>query len=215
MKARLEPGDAVNDAPVRIFVELQSSQPATGLVLECISPPGFEVTPRNVALPEFQKQFTSSAFTLRRSGKTAEVGQQNTLIVRVLSADQKAAIAEASVSFSYVKRIPIWEYLLLGFFGIALGYAIRLLIKVLQTVPAPALAPDPNAPQPGTITQWVQKHYYFVDCSVTLVIGLLSLTLLLKNDHVPDSGLYWYSALGAGVALGLLANSELVSKLGR
>jgi 4-amino-4-deoxy-L-arabinose transferase-like glycosyltransferase len=60
----------------------------------------------------------------------------------------------------------------------------------------------------GPITRFVQKNYYLVDCSVTLVVGLLSLTLLIKNNHAPDSGFYWYTAFGAGIGLGLLTNSD-------
>jgi hypothetical protein len=38
--------------------------------------------------------------------------------------------------------------------------------------------------------QILKKHYYLVDCSVTLVIGLFVLLYLIKDGHVPDSAAY-------------------------
>lgn len=214
LKAHLEPSDVVNQEAVQLLVEVQSTQLATNLRLEVTPPPGFQAKPTTpITLPSFQGHYTVPTISIQRSNGPMSIGQR-TLMVRVLSGDDKAstALAETSVPFAYKSRISIPFYLFAGGLGILMGYGLRLLIKVLQAVPTPSPAPVPG-PAPGPITAFVQKNYYLVDCGVTMAVGLLSLTILLKDNHVPESGLYWYSALGAGVALGLLTNSELLSKL--
>jgi hypothetical protein len=217
VKAHLEPADVVNSDAAKLIVEVQSNQPTSNLHLEFSAPPGFQITPsQSVGLPTFQGHYTSTFASVVRSD-SPPVGTHSVLVRAVSGAGAgSAAVADATVSFAYISRIPIWSYLLLGAIGIVIGYVLRLLIGTLKTVPAPPLAPQAEGgggPAVGPITTFVQQHYYFVDCAVTLTVGLLSLTLLLKNNHVPDTGLYWYSTLGSGVALGLLTNSELLSKL--
>jgi hypothetical protein len=105
-------------------------------------------------------------------------------------------------------------YLGLGALGILVGYLLRVLMKVLSTTTAPA--PDPTADPPpvlGPIGRFVASHYYQVDCLVTLVLGLAALLFLVKDGHLPDNGVVWYGALLMGLALGLLTNSELITKL--
>jgi len=217
LKARLEPGNVVNTEPSQLIVELQPASPISGLHLEIVPPVGFQVKPSAlIDLPMIQGHYTMSSAFIIRSDTHAEIGA-HTVYVRAVNGPGPGAtmIADGSVSFDYVSRISIWVYFLLGGVGILIGYCLRIFVKVLQSVPEPSPQP-PGAgggQAPGPITRFVQKHYYFVDCGVTLVVGLISLSLLVKNNHVPDSGLYWYSTLGSGVALGLLTNSELLSKL--
>jgi hypothetical protein len=216
IKAHLEPAEVVNGETAQLTVEMQAAQTANNLRMEITAPPGFRITQGgSVKVPAFQGNYTLTPFLVERADAQATVGA-HTLLVRVFTGEGTANIAtvDTSIPFSYVSRISIPAYFLLGGLGILIGYALRVLIKVLQTVPAPAPAPQQQqGAAVGPVTAFVQNHYYLVDCGVTLTIGLLSLALLLKNNHVPDSGLYWYSALGAGVALGLLTNSELLSKL--
>jgi hypothetical protein len=215
VKATLEPVELTNNQPSQLIVQLQASQQSGTLRLEVTPPPGFQIRqPAGVKIASFQGSYTASPFFLEPSNTKAEVGSHS-LLVRVFAGEGTANVTtiDTNIAFTYVSRISIPTYFLLGGLGIFFGYLIRLLVKVLQAVPAPAPEPDPGQRAVGLITGFVQRHYYFVDCSVTLSIGLISLSLLLKDNHVPDSGMYWYSALGAGFALGLLTNSELLSKV--
>lgn len=125
-----------------------------------------------------------------------------------------AILAQDDFDVEYTPTISLGRYLLVGLAGVLIGYAIRLLVKVLSTVPPPALAPTP-AGSAGPVTTFVTRHYYAVDCAVTLTLGLLVLIFFIKDGHPPDAGIQWYGALGIGVGLGLLTNSELVTKLPR
>jgi len=50
---------------------------------------------------------------------------------------------------------------------------------------------------------------------VTAAIGFLALVALVQDGQPPQNATYWYTALAVGVGLGLLTNSELLTKLPR
>lgn len=213
---RLEPGDIENGRPSNMIVEIDAIQPMSGAVLEVTPPVGFVVTPSSkLDLPAFDAHLRETRLSLKRADSSAPIGPATVYAHLFQDAKSQHALAEGSVQFKYLERISVCVYLSWGVIGIFIGYGIRLIIRVQQTVPAPAPAPPegPVPPAPGKITQFVTNHYYLVDCSLTVVIGFLALLVLLKDNHVPDTGLYWYAALGSGVALGALTNSELITKV--
>jgi hypothetical protein len=65
----------------------------------------------------------------------------------------------------------------------------------------------------GPITGFVMRHYYTVDGTVTLVLGILALLGLSAHGRPPESTAWWGAALTLGVGLGLLTNSELITKV--
>ena len=103
-------------------------------------------------------------------------------------------------------------YLILGGLGIATGYSLRLLVKVLSAVPAPQPALGP-ADGEGPITSFVIGHYYAVDFIVTLVLGFLALFALMQGARPPQVASAWPHAITLGASLGLLTNSELITRL--
>lgn len=146
---------------------------------------------------------------------SAELWSTGSTPRKLLGDTQRQTIAYAN------SRISIGEFFAYAFLGIVLGYIVRLLIKVLGAIPPPAAAPPlagpiPGGPVPtateGPITQFVKRHYYLVDCAVTAILGLLILAAMLRSGRVPDTAAQWYSALIAGTGLGLLTNSELLTK---
>jgi hypothetical protein len=61
----------------------------------------------------------------------------------------------------------VW-YFMLGFAGIAFGYALRIVIKILSGIEPPSpLRVTHDAPPDGPITRYVKTHYYPVDFAVT------------------------------------------------
>ncbi len=61
--------------------------------------------------------------------------------------------------------------------------------------------------------KFVLEHYYWVDFAVTLTVGFLALAALMKNGRPPASAEYWPEAIVLGVGLGLLTNSDLLTRV--
>ena len=53
----------------------------------------------------------------------------------------------------------------------------------------------------------------FMDFQVTQLLGFVFLASLVKDNHAPDTGMYWYSSLVLGFGIGLLTNSDLIMRL--
>ena len=169
---------------------------------------------QTMALPTFSGRLTLS-YLLGSTDVDLARGQYplNVQLTRD-SAGVTAVLASATSTVSIRPEQSLAAYLGLGALGILLGYLLRLLIKVLSTTTAPA--PDPPkgpAPVLGPIGRFVAAHYYKVDCLVTVVLGLAALLILVREGRLPDNGAVWYGALLMGLGLGLLTNSELITKL--
>jgi len=218
VRVHVEPQDIVNESSVLLVVEIDTTQPLNAAILEVTPPVGFVVTPQNkLALPAFDAHLRLTQLWLKRMNSSTPIGTSTVHVHLFQDAVNPRALVDSSIQFKYYERISVCAYLSWGILGIVLGYLIRLIIKAQQSVPAPAPAPPgpaiPAPPAPGPITRFVTKYYYPVDGALTVLIGFLALLVLLKDHHAPDNVLYWYSALGSGVALGALTNSELITKV--
>jgi hypothetical protein len=218
MRVHLEPQDIVNESSVLLVVEIDTMQPLSAAVLEVTPPVGFVVTPQNkLTLPAFDAHLRLTQFWLNRTNSFTPIGTPTVHVHLFQNAANAHALVDSSIQFKYYERISVCAYLGWGILGIVLGYLIRLIIKAQQSVPVPSPAPEnpavPAPPPPGPITRFITKYYYPVDGALTVLIGFLALLVLLKDHHAPDNVLYWYSALGSGVALGALTNSELITKV--
>ncbi len=154
------------------------------------------------------------------TSKDQPVATQEIPIVAELSirgtGGQGQVLAVQTATFSYEREIPLWLYVVLGFLGIAVGYSVRLVVKALSAVPAPSPAPPkPEDPQPGPLTTFIKSNYYYVDFGVTLVLGTVALLVLTHSGRPPAKAADWPGAVALGVSLGVLANSELFTRLGR
>ncbi len=228
----LSPDGPVYRSPVELVITVESSQPLTGARLLLAAPEGLKLQ----ALPDSAAAGTKPstggthlllplhAFAGRTSRAiivTPDVGKLRRATYRVLAdvyaADSAGrpplALAHEPIPIAVVPQIALASYLWLGLVGILIGYLIRLVIKVLGAVPAPLPAPpETNDPTTGPITRFVTRHYYFTDFTVTCVMGVLLMLLLLKDAHLPDNAGSWYGAMILGFSLGLLTNSDLVTK---
>jgi hypothetical protein len=184
---------------------------------EIQAPPGFTVEPASVHVVGAPGSVAKRTVTLKANDLSGD-SHQATVIVDFLSGvtlGQRVKIGSSeSLELQYRNTwICIGLYLAVGLLGVLIGYAIRLLVKVLGTIPAPSPEPPEPAAGEGPITRFVRGHYYFVDCSVTAILALLMMAALIKNGRPPESASQWYGALVAGAALGLLTNSELITKI--
>jgi hypothetical protein len=215
IRVSMAPAEIINDGLSKLTIDVDTPSELNGAILEVTSPVGFSVLPQNkITLPVFNTAYKETGFSLKRTGSTAPIGQAKVSVRLLPDANSHLSPAFGEVQFNYKERISNCAYIVWGIIGIIIGYGIRLVLKAQQSVPVPLPAPAPPAPPPGgPVTRFVTRYYYPVDGALTLIIGLLALLVLLKDNHVPDTTLYWYSALGAGVALGALTNSELITKV--
>jgi hypothetical protein len=186
-----------------------------------------------IALPEFDRRLVRT-FTMQAAG-AGDVRGAYRVMVEVTGKDgagRNVLLAQDAVAVTLAPTVPVERYLLLGIVGILFGFGVRLVMKARdsipvaqQPLPAPPAFPAAPAAQAapvndgttlGPIGTWLASkpaHFYSVDCLVTLVLGFGALLALLSAGHVPDTAAQWYGALLLGFALGLLTNSELVTRL--
>lgn len=216
--AELTPSQLQFNAAATLTVTMDCPTTTDEQTVEVTPPPGFTVSPKS-----YQLGTTAGTKTRQFEVQTprAYIAPANWRFFILFSA-RNAELASLSVPFPYRSGIPLYQYFLLGVFGIGVGYLARLVVDSLNALPKPVL-PVPAAvagpagalpaPDLGWFTAFIRNHYYFMDFVVTLVLGFLALTVLIKDNHPPDSGMYWYSALSLGFGIGLLTNSDLVTRL--
>jgi hypothetical protein len=120
-------------------------------------------------------------------------------------------LASRLFTFRYMAQISTAAYIALGGVGIALGYLLRMFVKVLSTI-APPRPVQASPTSEGPISRFARTHYYVVDFLVTVTIGFLALVALMQGARPPQTAAAWPHALTLGVSLGLLTNSELLTK---
>ena len=213
MKLKLLPKELIGDRPAQLVVELDAKQPLAASQLHLEAPQGIELV-SSKPLARFQGKL-SETFVVRRA-QGEQPGPAGWIRVELREGQAGVGgtiLANDILEFQFKSEISLSLYFILGCLGIALGYAIRLLVQVLKKVPAPSPAPKAGGGSAGPITEFVQSHYYVVDFGVTLVLGFLVLVALLSDGSPPETGRMWPGALASGVGLGLLANSELITRI--
>jgi hypothetical protein len=198
----------VNQESMSLVLSLKSSSFGGGTIQFNV-PSGCTVTPNTVDIVPFTDLYetTKPAVTCSDGEGSKTVRAQ---LVRT-TPSPITVVTSGSVSFDYVHRIEVWRYFLLGGLGIVVGYLVRIVMQIQKDIGPPHNPLTAEEEKDGPITLFVKEHYYWVDFAVAETLGLLSMLLLLKNDHVPDTSAHWYEALALGVGLGLLANTDLVA----
>ncbi len=213
----LTPKAVANGFPAQLAITVETSTDLKGAVIEIQPPPGFKADPSTIRLPESAKK-AILASSLTASGKTSTAGEK-LVIVHLRGAPQaggaRPSLTSASLTFDHTPEIPVSRFLLFGGLGILIGYGLRLLLEILKSLPRPSPDPGSNGSDTdGPITRFVKKNFFLVDLLVAFGLGFLALVALTKDGHPPQNGAYWYTALAVGVSLGLLTNSELLTRTG-
>jgi len=183
--------------------------------LQVSAPPGFSVTPGSYQLGSAPGVKTRQ-FEIQTPRTYVPAATWKFVIVL---SDRSGDLASVSYPFGYGAGISLSWYFVFGAAGIAMGYAARLVIDSLNSLPKPVISAAAVSPGGGTtpdlgrFTDFIKHHYYLMDFLVTLVLGFLALVALVKDNHAPDTGLYWYSASALGFGVGLLTNSDLITRL--
>jgi hypothetical protein len=155
-----------------------------------------------------------------RAGSTA--AGERVLIVDLVagSSHTERLLQSHEITIMLRPQLAMGCYLLIGGLGILLGYLLRQIIRSTGQVRTPFLsqppAEVPRLPQQGWLTTMIQRKpstYFVVDGSVTLFLGLGAMLALVKGDLLPDAGTSWHGTLLLGAGLGLLTNSDLLTRL--
>jgi hypothetical protein len=235
----LRPEGAIRRGPTQLVLTVDAARAPTGGALTVIVPAGFTVrelrasgvdsarssgpasTTARVDLGVFVAR-TSKAFEIEPNADRLQRGKYRVIasvhgdsILTSGSSGTEVILATDEFDVDYAPSISIPKYLVIGLLGVFIGWVIRLLVKVRDSIQPPPLAPVPGATTPGPVTRFVTRYYYWVDAGVTLAIALFVLVFLIKDGFPPEGASQWYSALGTGAGLGFLTNSELITKLPR
>lgn len=210
----LVPQQIVNDQPIQVIATIDSPNELAGATLELTPPPGFRFDQASFTLPTFSRRLVQSA--ILRPQAPGPSGERPIVARLMTKASTGSTVAHASqiAKLAFVAEISLAVYLGVATIGVGLGYLLRLLIKVLTTVQPPPAAPVAGGEAAtGPITRFVQRHYYWVDFLVTVGLGVVVLVWLSHDGRPPQTVAVWPKALATGVGLGLLTNSELLTKL--
>ena len=222
------PDGTLRRDPVQIVVTVESNQPLSGATLRLSAPAGLALrevgeattkngAPSSVLVTSLGTFAGSTSRSIMVDAASADLRQGSyRLLLDVLATDStgrpRQQLAHDSITIAILPQIPTPIFLTIAMLAAVIGYALRIAVKVLSSV-SPGQPLMEGNPKPGWLTQLVTLHYYRVDLAVTLVIAFFALLALIKDGHPPDSGATWYGAAGIGVGLGLLTNSELVTRL--
>ena len=195
---------------------LRFSEPIAGAMVRLVPPDGFRVDPE--VLPATGTAVTRLVQLRRSEGGR---GRERQLIVRIFRQENDAkkavtVITEKAFEFRYDPLMAVPQYLLMGGIGIVLGYFIRAATKQLAKTPPDhqvERAKIQNDTTSSTARKWFVTHWYAIDFLVTLIVGTVVLVVAMKDGLPPTTAPHWHNAFGTGFALGLLTNSELLTRI--
>ena len=206
LDAQLTPTDVTTIKPGQLLIAVSGTAPLGKLSLIVKAPTGVTVTPARL---EVDSTSTTARVSATVQGKAAAEGHLIVTAERLAGASQ-IQIADDTVALKISPEVTVAGYLAWGLAGGILGYGLRIIVKALQSITPPNPAPLASDPPEGKITAFVRRHFYWVDCAVTIVIVAVLLLSLVLDGRAPASYRAWYSIFPYGVGLGLLANSDLI-----
>jgi len=213
-----------------IFDLVVRSPQLAGTTIVLSAPSGFHLEPQRFPVPV---SFSGSEYrNLVKVSRTGDgPGRGRSLIVRLQkggSTDFDPPLAIQPVTFDYAPLLGVSRYLIVGLIGIIFGYLARAATKLLSSTKPPdhqiaskhlqqlrdtALANKAPQDAPSAVHVAVFRYWYAVDFTVTVLLGGLVLVATMKDGLPPVTASYWHTALTAGFALGLLTNSELLTRV--
>lgn len=218
----------------RFDIDPIDSETSRQLAVFLVPPGGFSVDRQRF---DFDSQKGLHAEAIITRNKDDVVGR--IVVAKIAPANMpNSPLSTTFFSFTYVPLVDVQTYFILGAFGIVAGYVVRVAKKLLDsTEPAPhrvalakaqvrrdaskgvtlskestesdvAAAAPPSKPQ---MLFW--KYWYAVDFTTAVIVGTVLLITLMQNGRPPSTAGYAANAFAVGFAIGLLTNTELVTKV--
>jgi len=211
----LLPKRIVGDEEGQLLVTVEFTGAPQTATLHVTTPRGVRADPPDVTLEKPPRRITVPVAI--RGDHAPGFSDERQIVVELgLPGSSVPQPLTATTAVLYSPRLSYRAYLAVATIGVVVGYSLRLLVKVLATVPPPQAAPvGEGSSPPGALTRFVQAHYYAVDVGVTLALGFIALLYLGSTGRAPDVATHWPGAFTLGVGLGGLSNSELFSRLGK
>lgn len=209
--SRLVPKSVYAESPSQLIVTVKGSSLA-GLTVRFRASRGFHVTPVEMSWSGTADNTVVVCLADVTTSGT-ETGQiTGAIMTSALLKNEQ--VASDILEFEYQPGLRVCIYLLVGLTGVAIGYAVRMLVLALKAVQPQVEAQTLAAEEsPKGLRKFVLEHYWTVDFAVTLVLGFLALVALMKDGRPPATATYWHHAAMLGVGLGLLTNSDLLTRV--
>lgn len=210
----LIPNGILDHRQAQLYITVESPQDLNNAVLEIHASTDFTVTPSTITLPSVTRSVIENVTVILIKPDLLAGDQALTVTLSQPNdpATRKVLVSKL-IKFPYTPEISLGIFFLVATVGVAVGYWLRLVVKVLGTVEPPPAAPENATPQPGPITRFVKAHYYPVDFLVTVILAFIVLATFIQGGRPPQPGATWYGALATGVGIGLFTNSELLTRL--
>jgi hypothetical protein len=230
MVLQMVPKEIVDQHQADLLITVESSQTVNNSTLQVSIGPGLQSTPQCLPVPAFSGKVIQHV-VISRTDEPLLAGEHPLIVEltehapaaagqpavsdRLCAAPKTKILASQSLTFQFHPEIRLWAYLLLGMVGVGIGWLLRFFINALKSIPPPLPAPAAEAGVGGSggFFDWLKRHYYGVDCLVTLGIGLAVLVFMAKTGRPPEGAALPPGALATGIGLGLLTNSELLTRL--
>lgn len=145
---RLSKPELINDehADLKVTVNLPTHQEKASLSL--VADRGVQINATAASLDNLQGTVIKH-FDVSGDRAILRPGEYVISVDLSVGASTSNTVASETVNLKYTRRLQFGFYLAWGIVGVFVGYALRLLTKVLASVPAPAPAP-PEGSMPGT-----------------------------------------------------------------
>ncbi|HEX8152334.1 MAG TPA: hypothetical protein VF698_04370 [Thermoanaerobaculia bacterium] len=200
----------------------QAREPAR--ILTLTPPSGFAINPAHFPY-EAANGVHGEAIIKRTSGSVT-----GRIVVATIKSTKPSTLQpiHSFFSFAYVPLVAVRTFFLLGALGIAFGWGVRVLKGLLDSTQPPPhklalakakqavsrAAANVNAPPPPSAPQrafW--RFWYLADFIVAMTIGIVFLITMMKNGLPPAAAGYPANTFAIAFGIGLLTNTELITKV--
>lgn len=241
VSGRFEPGSIVGPGETIFRFSVNTAllgDPRPDFRIDFVPPAGFAATPRNIAFGGSEKGEPRGEIRLAPNGATGAGDRSLQVNVVRLADGKEKPLPSSFFTFSFTPVLEQQSYLLYGMLGVLFGYAVRVAKKQLEsTQPPPHVQAAQNAQAardsafvakaaaqaagvaapstvvPTAVQMAYFKYWYAVDAFVTAIVGFIALLVLMRNGLPPANANFWFNGITIGFALGLLTNTELITKV--
>jgi hypothetical protein len=212
--AMLHPASLSSRAESQLIISIASAEAFSGSLQLTVPPLVQSIQPIPISI------LTPGTLQLIVPLKLNAINQAVSGVIVVEASNKDGArVAGKSLTISVTPLIDFSSFVTWGAIGVALGFLAKYLIELMkwassETPAQTATAGPGGSPKPSPDQLFfARKYYWLFDFMVTLILGVSALVLSAKGNLPPDLASSPWHAMVFGAALGLLSNSQLISRL--